>query len=226
MKTQISKNIFICWFSSFGNDMTENRKKSLDIISNSCGVGVTIIDNCSFYQYEDSQLPIHPAFKLLSDVHKSDYARAYLMYFYGGGYSDLKPNSFDWNPYFDKLFSSSCSVIGYREVSAEDIASFRKSSKTKRYIQNNFSNFIGNGHYIFKPKTEIAYLWLQEIHNILDNKLLELMQQPGHIGYSKIKGYPIDWSEICGRIFHKLQYKSTFKNILYGMPFPIIENYR
>jgi hypothetical protein len=47
--------------------------------------------------------PIPPAYPLLTPIHKSDYARAYLMHHYGGGYGDVKHYQFDWRPYLERL---------------------------------------------------------------------------------------------------------------------------
>jgi len=105
-------NIYVMWFSKHMND---NRKKSLNCLIKKSGANVVIVNNNNFYNYENKELPIHRSFKYLTDVHKSDYARAYIMYFYGEGYSDLKSNDFEWNEHFDKLFTSNKTFIGYAE---------------------------------------------------------------------------------------------------------------
>ena len=38
-------------------------------------------------------------------------------------------------------------------------------------------------------------------------------------------GYPIEWNEMLGRIFHK-ELINYLPNILYSVPRPITENYR
>lgn len=47
--------------------------------------------------------PIHKAFEFLSLIHKSDYLRCYLLYHYGGGYTDVKHLHTDLKPYFKRL---------------------------------------------------------------------------------------------------------------------------
>ena len=36
------------------------------------------------------EYPLHPAFKYLTNIQKGDYMKAYMMNFYGGGYTDIK----------------------------------------------------------------------------------------------------------------------------------------
>lgn len=191
-----------------------------------------LLNTEQFLTYSHPEMPIHKGFTYLTDIHKSDYARAYMMYFYGGGYSDVKPNEFDWNPYFDKLFGSEYDVIGYAEKSISHIAMVPKNFEERHYIEKNYFKFIGNGHYIFKPKTDIAYRWIMQIHLKMDLAYDSLIKNPGvtvHItdpNYKKITGnYPFEWNEICGRIFHRLQYEDKLENVLAEMPFTKNINY-
>lgn len=46
---------------------------------------------------------MHKAFRLLTPMHRGDYLKAYLMYNYGGGYSDIKHMHMSWLPYFRML---------------------------------------------------------------------------------------------------------------------------
>jgi hypothetical protein len=154
------------------------------------------------------------------------------MYFYGGGYSDVKANEFDWSPYFEKLFSSKYDAVGYGEIKATDIPKFYNTPDVEKYVNDNYKNFIGNGHYIFKPKTYIAYLWITDIHKKMDEKYEDLVKNPGkttHVldpnYYNMTKDYPFEWNEIGGRVLAKLQYKNNLENVLPIMPFVNIKNY-
>ena len=224
-----TRPVYAFWFSSTMND---TRKAGLKILSKSAK-NLVLLNTPRFYEFENKEIPIHKAFKYLTDNHKSDYARAYMMYFYGGGYSDIKPNSFDWDQYFDILYLSKYDAIGYAEKSADDIAVFYNDSKTKNYVYTNFNRFIGNGHYIFKPKTEIAHEWLLEIHKKLDERYNDVVKNPGimvHItdpNYQKLIGdYPFEWDELGGRILHRLQYENGLTNFATGMPYTNNVNYK
>ena len=99
------------------------------------------------------------------------------------------------------------------------------------------------GHFIFKPKTKIAYDWLMSIHKLLDKNYDQLKNNPGIHPYNILggvsqsysgdidkslsnKNYPFAWSEICGDIFHRLQYENTNSVFLSSMPYVNILNYR
>jgi hypothetical protein len=237
------KKIYLGWFS---DQMSDNRKNALTIFKKSCGVEVEIVNDLNFYDFENSEIKIHKAFRYLSDVHKSAYIRPYIMYFYGGGYSDVKANSFDWNIYFEKLFSSDLDAIGYAEKNVDDIAPFWKHDKRIDFndVKNNYNRFAGNGHYIFKPNTAFAKEWLIRLHEILDAKYKFLIKNSGtyhpyaisggiHESYNgeivpktHYENYPIEWNEINGRIKQKIEYKNNFSNFLLEMPYPNMENYR
>lgn len=223
-----SAPVYSFWFSE---DMSETRSNALKILSESCKT-LQLLNSEEFYKFEHPELPIHKGFKYLTDNQKSDYARAYMMYFYGGGYSDVKANEFDWSPYFKKLFSSKYDAVGYGEIKATDIPKFYNAPDVEKYVNDNYKNFIGNGHYIFKPKTYIAYLWITDIHKKMDEKYEDLVKNPGkttHVldpnYYNMTKDYPFEWNEIGGRVLAKLQYKNNLENVLPIMPFVNIKNY-
>lgn len=80
-----------------------NRKKF--IIEELCALDVEakVVSPQLFKYFEVPHAPIHPAFDLLTSVHKSDYFRGYVMHNYGGGYSDVKHSHFKWRPYFEEF---------------------------------------------------------------------------------------------------------------------------
>jgi hypothetical protein len=57
----------------------------------------------NFIDFEIPGDPIHPAYFLLTSIQKSDYVRAYMINFYGGGYSDVKHIHHDVQSFYDKL---------------------------------------------------------------------------------------------------------------------------
>ena len=234
------RNIYCFWFSK---DISPNRLKSIEIIKKFSKSNMILLNEEDFYSYENSEIPIHKSFKYLSDVDKSNYARCYMMYFYGEGYSDIKPNEFDWTTYFDQLFQSNYDAAGYPEKSMHDIANFwQKDKKAFNYVSNNYKKFAGNGHYIFKPKTETAFRWLTKIHLALDEKNDLLILNPGTYHpraiYGGVQGddvasrqyqsskYPLYWTEIAGKILHTMQYEDSCSKFLLNMPYVNTKNYR
>jgi hypothetical protein len=105
----MNKTLFLIWFGGLEN-MSANRKKCLDSIYQHAGVDIVLIteDNLNHWLVE----PLHPAFEYLSLTHKADYLRSYLMHFYGGAYTDIKFNDFNWLKYFDDLEKSDKEING------------------------------------------------------------------------------------------------------------------
>lgn len=235
------RNLFVCWFS---DSITDGRRDALKNLASYCNVDIKLITNKTFYNYENKEIEIHRGFRFLSDVHKSDYARAYLMYFHGGGYSDIKANEFDWNPYFDQLLSSKYDAIGAAERSSADVANFwGRDVEIEAVVHNRYSEFASCGSFIFKPRTKFAYDWITRIHEIMDGKYEQLRDNPGlhpytvnggiHASYSNPvppeminADYPFAWTAIGGTIRHRLEYEYGLNVFKKGMPFPNTKDYR
>ena len=83
-------NIYCFWTGT--NEMNETRLNGLNKLRSVSGCNVVLItpDNLNDFLIE----PLHPAYKYLSLVHRSDYLRAYFMHYHGGGYSDIKPGKY------------------------------------------------------------------------------------------------------------------------------------
>jgi hypothetical protein len=223
-----SADVYAFWFSE---NMSDNRFKALIKLYKSCP-NLKLLNLEEFYKFNNKQLPIHEGFKYLTDHHKSDYARAYMMYFYGGGYSDVKANEFKWDPYFKELFYSRFDANGYANNSKIQIPKLYNNLEAQSDVENNFDRFMGFGHFIFKPKTYFAYKWITEIHKKMDESYEQLSKglvvsvHNTHPDYQEtIKDYPFHWSEIGGVVLLKLQYENNFENIILSMPFTNIKDY-
>lgn len=185
---------------------------------------------------------MHPAFQYLTPIHKADYLRTYLMNFHGGGYSDIKPATGDWNPSFDLLDGDDLFGIGYREVSRIGVATLGVNSKNNkiqlgnpawwkyRFLQLNYRSLLGNGAYIFKPHTEFTEEWYSQLQTRLDRILPALKENPGRFPKEKpgkiyngeVSKYPVPWSYILGDIFHPLCYRYR-KRLGYTLPPPVLK---
>ena len=84
-------NIYIFWTGD--NEMSENRKKSIENLKNTCECNIILVTPLNLKSYILSSQPLHEAYQYLSYTHKSDYLRTYFMHFIGGGYSDIKKNN-------------------------------------------------------------------------------------------------------------------------------------
>lgn len=222
----MNKVLYCFWF---GPSMSDDRKKCFQSIIDNCGVPVVLVTEYNLHSFILAKYPLHPGFKYLSATHKSDYLRSYFMHVYGGAYSDIKQCNFNWNNYFEILQNSDKFFIGYQELLPIDIAYSPAASS--------YSELVGNGSFIFKKQTFFTKLWYDETQKKMDYIYKRLIDNPGTYHPRAICGgvfqgdgfknskYPLEWNELLGRIFHKIQYENrgTFLN---NLPYPNVQNYR
>lgn len=214
-------NIYCFWTGT--NDMSENRKRCLSQLKQTSGCNVILVDPSNLQNYILPEHPIHPAFEYLSLTHKADYLRTYFMHFHGGGYSDIKETGGSWIDAFKELYSNDEKwICGYREV-PHGVAYPPNRDKWRE--------LIGNGAYICKPQTQLTTEWYSEMIALLDTKLERLKQfpatHPQEQGDSRpdYNGYPMEWNEMLGRIFHKICYKYK-ERLMNKLPLLSFCNYR
>jgi hypothetical protein len=223
-----NNNYVIYCFWTGKNKMSDNRKKALKSLKNNSKVNVKFITRKNLDNYILKTDPLHPAYEYLSETHKSDYLRWYFMHHYGGGYSDIKHNSFSWIPYFNQLYKNKNKwALGYQEV--PDGA----CSKNKEVLDNYYKIF-GNGSYIFKPKTSITHEWGIKLHKLLDERLPLLKEHPSSYPRdhyesiipetNKKSKYPLGWTEMLGCILADILYKHKEK-LLLNLPLIDTNNY-
>jgi hypothetical protein len=212
----IPRVIFCFWF---GNEMSENRAKCFSSIVETSGVDVKLITEKNLNQYILKDYPLHPEFNFLSAVHKSDYLRSYFMYFYGGGYTDIKMNSHLWEPYFVELENSDKDFIGSSETHPKHVCVDN--------IRDYYQNLVGPVKFIFKKNTIFGKLWFDATHQKMNDIYYNLKNNPGwyhpraekggaqgiskDIKISNQTNYPLHWNELLGQIFHKLQFENQDK---------------
>jgi hypothetical protein len=209
--------IYCFWTGS--NDMSDARKASLEQLKrvSECTVMLVTKDNLASYILPDH--PLHPAYTYLSETHRADYLRTYFMHFHGGGYSDIKQTTGSWTNSFAKLVASPAWICGYAEV---------ENGSAYNPTPDAWKELIGNGAYICKPKTPLTEEWYTTMMALLDTKLERLREHPSQFPQDCAErgtGYPIEWNEMLGRIFHRVCYK--YKNyLLNSLPISIFYGYR
>jgi len=208
--------IYCLWTGT--NEMSDQRKQCLkNIIETSeCNVILITVDNLDKYT---NKYALHPAYAYLSETHKADYLRTYLMHFYGGGYTDIKQTTGSWKQSFENLNNSNSWICGYTELS-NGVAYPPNIDKWK--------DLVGNCAYICKPGTPLTTEWYTNMIALLDTKLEALKRNPSNHPQdcsSPESRYPIEWNEMLGRIFHNVSYKYK-EYILNTLPVPIFNNYR
>ena len=223
---KLNRNIFMVWTGD--NIMGTNRKRCYENFKKQCGVNVILVTKDNLNKYILPEHPIHPAYEFLSYVHRSDYLRCYLMYNYGGGYSDIKETTKDWNLYFDKLeHSNDKDICGYQEGSGWAAASAYAFAKKMGHTQPADQVLVGCGNFICKPKTIITSLWYEKVNKFLDSKLEQLKLNPADNSIRPTFGikYPIKWNHLMGNIFHEICYIHHTR-LLRCLPMCVYSNYR
>ena len=226
------KKIFCFWTGT--NEMSDNRLQSLEKIRQKTNVELVVITPENLEKFLVKKSPLHPAYENLSLVHKSDYLRGYFMYHHGGGYTDIKSHNHSWTEAFETLNSSDNHIgIGYREERAKDVGYMSDFVNSENIsvininhdMQRHYLYLIGNGSYIFKPKSSFWKEWLDEVHARLDDTIQILEKFPGNT-MGDNEGYPLPWTSILGQIFHPLCLK-YHNELLYNNDLkPLLKNYR
>lgn len=213
-------NTVYCFWTGT-NEMSEKRRDCFEKLKEISECRIILVTPENLDEYILPEHPLHQAYPYLSETHKADYLRTYFMHFYGGGYSDIKTPSGSWKSAFSDLQNrDNVYINGYRELSPGDIAAPE--------VSKHYSSLIGNCAYIVKPGTDFTKSWYGAMLKTLDEKLDRLKQNPATYPQEKAEdgnGYPIEWNEMLGRIFHK-KLIDIQDNILFTVPRPIMMNYR
>jgi hypothetical protein len=185
-----------------------------------CKLILVTPDNLNSFILPDQ--PLHEGYPYLSETHKADYLRTYFMHFLGGGYTDIKKFEGDWNKAFDDIIARDDIFLnGYHEKSQDDVAGDERAKSLWKQLP-------ANGAYIVRPGTEFTTKWYTRMVEILDSKLDTLKKNPStnpQATPDTSPGYPIEWAEILGRIYHNIacEYLDKF---LFTAPIPITKGYR
>jgi hypothetical protein len=210
--------IYTFWTGT--NEMSSDRKDCLEALKRDTGCTIVFINPENLNEYILPDKPLHEAYKYLSETHKSDFLRTYFMHFYGGGYSDIKRSSGSWVKSFEDLKNSDKWICGYDELNEGGVA--------YEPVKDKWRELIGNCAYICKAGTDLTKEWYNDMITLLDTKLEDLKKNPSSSPQNSKelgKGYPIEWNEMLGRIFHRLIYKYK-EHVLKDLPLPIFEKYR
>lgn len=210
--------LFVFWTGS--NKMSQNRVSALRHLRRNSGCKVIVVDLTNINAWTLSQAQLHPGYKFLSLIHKSDYLRSYFMLHYGGGYSDLKKLKTNLSKYYSKLEESSYEFLGYPESHPGAVAGSEQ-------MQKDFDKLAGNCCFIFKPESNFSKSWFYEVGKVLDDNYsqLETCWQIHSLGDESFEyefpfvpeGYPLAWAQLQGEIFHRLQWQNQKS---YGLLLP------
>lgn len=211
-------NTIYCWWTG-SSPMSSQRRECLENLRvvSECNVILVTPDTLSTYILQEH--PLHEAYQYLSETQKGDYLKAYFMNFHGGGYSDIKKQSGSWVSSFNAIHSTNAWMCGYKEINGG--VAYKPHAHLWREL-------VGNGAYICKPNTPLTNEWYSEMLKVLDKHLPALRLHPAQNPQDckeKGLGYPIEWNELNGRIFHRISYKYK-EHILRDLPILSFSNYR
>lgn len=235
------ERVFVSWLGS--NPMSDNRQRALESLSNT-GVPVQLITLDNVGQWVLPEKPLHPAWSYLSAIDRGDYLGAYLMHHYGGGYSDLKLTERSWLPAFDTLRAGRYVGVGYPELGRWGVTNFdlagprsrfhfhRWNWWRRRWLQINYRSLIGNGAYIFLPRTSFTSYWFAAVEGELDKNLELLRCNPARDPRERrgspydgcVSQYPLTWAHLHADIFHPLVYRYR-RQISQELPPPSFVDY-
>ena len=205
--------VFCAWTGD--NPLTPHRAEALLSIYRETCCPVLFLTPHNIGRWELATAPFHPAYPHLSETHRADYLRVYLMHHFGGGYTDLKRTTRSWVDLFQRLRDMPDAVgLGYGEVSPEGVAPCGEPLESE--LRSNYRQLIGNCAYIFRRNTAFTRRWLNETHRVLDAKMPALVDHPARHPMDQFgvilpdgsqSRYPLGWSEMLGEIFHPLVYE-------------------
>lgn len=204
----MDKRIFCFWLGN--SPMSERRQQNLDRISQITKCEVTFITDDTISEYIKPDAPFHEGYQYLSGTTKCDYARAYFMHHYGGGYTDIKIIYYPWTLSFNELDDPSIWVVGYREINGGGVARLSPEKKElQEQLYKNWGYLLGNGAFICRPNTPFTREWMDELNKTMDEYLPELKKNPARdsrdcLGKDGVSMFPIPWAGIAGCIFHPL----------------------
>ena len=212
--------------------MTPQRTAALFTIFQNTHCPFVFLNCYSMHNWERSDAPFHPAFEFLSDTHKADYLRCYLMHHYGGGYTDIKQTFARWDNLFETLKNSSKLGLGYTELGPDSVAQL--PGELGYELKENYQSLIGLCAFIFKKDTELTNRWYQRTHDLLNCKYDALRANPARhqqdqsgaqFSDGTVSSYPLKWTELLGDIFHPLIYEFRTE-IVHGAIAPHFHGYR
>lgn len=211
--------IYCFWTGS--TPMSKNRIVCLQQLREVTQCNVVLVTASNLYHYIVPSYPLHPAYPYLSEVHKSDYLRAYFMHVHGGGYADIKLTMGSWRKAFrDMDINPGAFINGYQAGGPDNVSLYE--------LKSEWYTLLGPSQFIVRRQTEFTTEWYAEVCKVLDTHLEVLRKHPASNPYDCFpseSGYPIGYTDLMGIIFNKVQYKYRNKT-MFTVPKHYLSHYR
>lgn len=205
------RNIYCFWTGV--NELTAARVRSLEHIRRvNPEFDVYLVTPTNLRDFELASDPIHPAYKYLSLVHRSDYLRAYFMHHYGGVYLDIKEFNGSWEDLLVRLNQAPDAwAAGPPELGAYNVGSaFGKLGRDQRL---HYARQLQQGGFICKARSPFTEEWMAEVSRRL-NYFEDLLPSREDDVLGNQPDYPISWYVIHGMVFGPLCLKYSERLII------------
>ena len=208
---------FVVWCYWEGDEMVGNRKLSYDYLLKNIEVPVALITPANVHNFILADHPFPTSYEHLSIVHRSDYLRAYLMHYYGGGWHDIKATEVSYKDSWKEFENSEIWIIG-REEKANGAAKIHDDQG--RYIPDYYQDLIAVPSWIAKPHTALTKAILTGIEDIIIANQDVLKKHPAiHPREKKIED-----KNIFKKIFNLLKFKYQGRSIHYPLEWTLFGN--
>lgn len=209
---------FVVWCFWYDGPMNENRTRSLNLMVEKLEVPVCLITRENIQEFVLPDFPLHSAFRYLSDVHKSDYLRIYLLHHYGGAWHDIKPTQVSFSSVWDEFADPDVFLVGRPEIKGGPAKVFDEHGN---WMPDCWEHLVGCGWWVGRPGTALSAEMSRNVERLLDENLEMLKKYPAKTPFDRRKkafvsrlpligrlfrGYPLPWT-VFGNIFHPLNYK-------------------
>lgn len=200
VKQEVPRNIYCFWTGD--NELTENRVRNLNISVQRSSLPIKLITPKNIERdFLVEGFPLHPAYEYLSLVHRSDYLRAYMAAYRGGGYMDIKEIDFDPKESYEEFVRSDKWYVGGQHHRSRDVA--HMTGNLGWDIRKYHQLIPANGFFFSRPGTPLALEWMREVDRLLDYMLPQLVEFPGDT-WGANTGYPLSWNRLLNQIHHPL----------------------
>ncbi|MBM3349911.1 MAG: hypothetical protein FJY58_09500 [Betaproteobacteria bacterium] len=208
------------------DQLPKERAAELFSIISSSDSAVVYLNDLSYGKWEIPEAPFHPALKYLSECHRSDYLRVYLMHYYGGGYTDIKFTYKSWKGAFKTLKQSDAYVLGYKPKKIGMSEKYQDPVFLKEIEEKYLPFGIGHVAFIFKRQTPLTLHILNRLHKHLDEYQGQLMANPSRtqkdwlgkiLDDGSTSKYPLHYTELGPDLFHLSLYRFKDKIIHYDI---------
>lgn len=232
---------FVVWCYWEGEKMHGNRLISFEYLKENIGVPLCLVTPQNISLFIKNTHPLHPAYKNLSIVHRSDYLRAYFLHHYGGAWHDIKATKASFKNVWNEFANEHIWMVGRPETRSGAAKTYTTDQK---YIPDFYQYLISVTAWVGRPNTALSKEVLEGIEFIINSNADLLKKYPAtHAREKKIETknwlklffvymkffyqkrslhYPIEWT-LFGNIFHPLILKYN-KHISFKLPCDVEKN--